>query len=155
MTPEVEKVLTRLKGMGINVIIGEDEVDNAVQPAPFSWKLGLDYAKKTLYFDGACDAESVGNLIHEAGHLVACEKSPEDSEEYEFLGWEIALALELDLLDDWAYGQQDYGVTTNEYEGGIEIGLLSDEEFDELVEERIDYARSIGLVVVDRAVAIR
>lgn len=152
MTPEVNLVLNRLRELGATVIL--DSEKDPPQSCPFSWKMGLDYGNKTLFFTGECDDESVGHLIHEAGHLLACSKTPEDSEEYDFLGWELALAMELDLLGDWLHGQQDYTVTTND-NGSIEIGLLSDDELSELIEERVDYARSIGLIRGGSVVAIR
>jgi hypothetical protein len=152
MTPEVERLLNRLRELGAKIDIDPDA--DGPQPAPFSFKLGLDYRKKILYFSGECDEDSVGHIIHEAGHLLACRKTPHKSDEYNFLGWEMALAIELDLLGDWLHGQMNYGVINNDNEG-TDLGLLSDEELSELIEERIDYARSKGLVVGDRPVAIR
>ncbi len=151
MTPDVERLLNRLRELGAKVTISNKE---GPQCPSFSSTLSLDYRKKILYFTGKCDEDSVGHIIHEAGHILACKKTPDDSHEYEFLGWEMALTIELDLLGDWLHGQMDYTVVNNE-DDCTEIGLLSDEELSELIEERIDYARSQGLVVGDRPVAIR
>lgn len=149
---QVERLMNRLRELGATIII--DPEAEGPQSAPFSYALSLDYSKKTMYFNGGCDVDSVGHIIHEAGHLLACRRTPAKSDEYAFLGWEMALAMELDLLGDWLHGQMDYGIINNENES-TDLGLLSDDELSELIEERIDYARSKGLVVGDRPVAIR
>lgn len=152
---EVSIVLEAVKKLGVEVVFCEDEdIDSCPLPAPFSWQIGIDYYQKKLYLTKDFSHETVGNIIHEVGHIVACDDAPEDSNEVEFLGWEIAFALELGLLDEWRAGQSDYTVR-HSYHGLVEIGCLDDDELSDLVEESIDWAKCLGLVENEHAVAIR
>lgn len=153
MNANLDKLFAHLKGMGVTVELTSD--DRRLN-CPFDWNTGLNYKRKILYFSGTSDKETIGSVIHEAGHILASKKSPNARtvKEYDHLGWEFALALELDLLTEALPGYMYYGLLDNDG-GGLELRDLDDGALSELVEERIDYARSIGLVVGDRAVAIR
>jgi hypothetical protein len=160
MHTDVERVMAHLKTLGIDVRVGRFDL---LLSSPFSLKVGLDYEKKILFFNEGQVDEGVAGLIHEAAHIVACPKAPIDSNEFDFLGWELALAIELGVLHSWIRGMNDYGViqTTPSIVDGemfdevVHIGSMSEDELSELIEERIDYARSIGIVVGDTAIAIR
>jgi hypothetical protein len=155
MNPKYERLKARLKTLGIKLVI-KPELDSS---CPFSCDFDIDYKRKRLLFTGDLykgDPEAtmrvLGGLIHEAGHLVASLEKPRDSEEFNFLGWEFALAIELGLLPDLLAQHEFYMV---DLEDMSEIKDLNEDRLSELIEERIDYARSIGLVIGDKAVAIR
>ena len=134
--------------MGVTI----EELGTATGNCPFNFNFHIDYSAKCIRmrFD-RIERDTVGALIHEAGHVIACNTEPRNSKEYPFLGWEFALALELNVLQDLLFEHADYGITDDDT-----IGMLSEDELSELIEERLDYARSIGIVDAnDRALAIR
>jgi hypothetical protein len=155
MDPKYKRLKARLKTLGIKIVI-KPELDSN---CPFSCDFDIDFERKLLLFTGdfykgnpTASKQILGGLIHEAGHIVASLQNPKDSEEFTFLGWEFALAIELDLLPELLDQHEFYTV---DLEDMSEIKDLNEDRLSELIEERIDYARSAGLVVGDRAVAIR
>lgn len=125
--------------------------------APFSAMIGLNYKKKVIYLTEDEDDNSIGGFIHEAGHVLACPYKPEASNEFDFLGWEIAMAISCDVLPEWLHGQRDYVVDANEHGiYSVDIGTLTEDRVSELVEERLDYARSVGIIDTnDRPLVVR
>lgn len=153
--PKYKRLKTRLKSLGVKLIIKPELYPSC----PFSCDFDIDYKRKRLLFTGDLyngDPEAsmkvLGGLIHEAGHIVVSLQKPRDSDEFTFLGWEFALAIELDLLPE-LLKLHEFNMV--DLENTLEIKDLNEDRLSELIEERIDYARSAGLVVGDRAVAIR
>lgn len=59
-----------------------------------SCALETHWRRRTIYLSPACCSPKavLGYLIHEMGHVFADPKPPDDADELEWLGWEIALA---------------------------------------------------------------
>ncbi len=80
------------------------------------------------------------------GHVFASKESPEHTDEFEFLGWEMAVVKRIGLpWAAWRAGTKDYSL-------GLEssrprtIGELSDKQTQALFDERLAHARKRGLV---------
>lgn len=150
-----QQIIDVVTSLGCNVKVVKPQ--SQLLDAPFSSTFGVNYAKKIVYITETEDADSIGGFIHEAGHVLACANKPASSNEFDFLGWEIALAMHCDVLLEWFHGQRDYVVDANDYGlYTIKIETLSDDKLSELVEERLDYARSVCLIDNDdRPLSIR
>ncbi len=127
MNPKYKRLKARLKGLGIKIVI-KPELDSN---CPFSCDFDIDFEQKQLLFTGdfykgdpKASMMVLGGLIHEAGHIVASLKKPKDSEEFTFLGWEFALAIELDLLPELLDQHKSYMV---DLEDMSEIGDLNED----------------------------
>ena len=113
--------------------------------SPFSGFMGLDWDNGIIYYD-IRGMKYEGNkyfcvgLIHELAHAVACEKKPQASSEYDFLGWEIIAADKVGISrEDWIDGNGDYGVGS----GGDSMHEMKQddpEELDSILDERVKYA---------------
>lgn len=110
--------------------------------APFSSRLGLDYDTKTVFVhaDGHVDADIVGGVVHEMGHVFAACKPPDTlDDEFTFFGWEAALAQHVGCLADWYKFSADYTVAIH---GGVaEFGDLCSLDQRRLVRDCIGYAK--------------
>ena len=80
--------------------------------APFSDALGINWDKKVLYVLGRClqRAQTVGNMIHELGHIIACKEPPRKSNEWNFFAWEICTARLLRVKEQWDDSSETYWV---------------------------------------------
>jgi hypothetical protein len=119
--------------------------------APFSHRdLGILWKRKLVIYAG--DVAWV-EVIHEMGHVFACRTNPDQSDEFPFLGWEIALVNHIKgNLRLWLAENKDYQ-TTNE---GQSLGSMSPLEQGQLVAERLVVARQTGILGPgDRPLALR
>jgi hypothetical protein len=104
---------------------------------------GLHYENKIIYATFE-DAHS-GRLIHEMGHVFACDLGPEHSDELSWLGWEIATARRVDCYEEWS-----------DQNNGYILGGLSDDAFEwdhtrplqmrPIIADRLEEARRLGLI---------
>lgn len=117
-----------------------------VSEAPFAVELAVNYEKKAIY----CVAPAWYELVHEMGHVFASRKSPRQSNDFDFLGWEWMLARQLKGVRKWIEGNADYGVNPEE-----DLGDLTPIQVRKLLQERLDDAIQQGIVVKGRAVSIR
>jgi hypothetical protein len=119
-----------------------------IRNAPFSKSLGVDHARKIVYFT---DGFEIGEVIHEMGHVFASNR-PDFSEEYDFFGWEFLVAVEVDLVEEWVEAAGNYSVGGPQY---VEFGDMTREEQSDLLEERVQCAERIGLVRDGKPVSVR
>lgn len=118
------QVLRRLRKLcqsfgGDLVKVDHEEWDSSIQ-APFTgWDLGVDYQNKVIYYSDFCmpsRAETVATgIIHEMGHVFACNQEPEyATDEFDFLGWEWAVAKKIGLTQiAFCRGNDGYLITNN------------------------------------------
>lgn len=90
--------------------------------APFRTKLylGVDWKNKTLFHIGEFPSdpttESLGDFIHEIGHVFACKVTPEKSNEFNFFGWEYLVALQAGMThEDFCKRNRYYGIRDSRY----------------------------------------
>ena len=94
------------------------------QLCPFLGSLGIDWEAKVLYVDPSdLNAQVLGGMIHELGHLVAINEEPKRASELDFLGWESIVARKLRMFDVWETSMKDYSMSDGE-----EYGSLKPEE---------------------------
>lgn len=133
--------------------------------APFDRDVGLDFASKTLY---ATDIEEHwAELIHETAHIFASPVPPNECKtDFDFIGWELALAKELGCYRAWAretltgywipwqvLAAIDPAAYTGE--GDMEFCELTDEHQAKVRAYIVAAAESSGQVVNGRVVSIR
>lgn len=118
--------------------------------APFSNYLAILYADDkpagTILLAEDADTKCLGHAIHELGHAVLLrldEYAYQD--EYDFFGWEFALAQRVDLLDEWFQVLVGYSVWEPHRKGPgrsplVEFTCLPVEQQTDLIEEQWDYA---------------
>ncbi len=127
-----------------------------LKDAPFSsFPLGVIYSEKKVVYAADTRGKTPVDppwyeFIHEMGHVFACNEVPSKSKEYDFFGWEYAMALKFKAVEEWIAGNKDYSVAD-----GDDLSTLSPKEVQEILEERLSAATSLGLVVDGEPVAIR
>lgn len=135
-----------------------DGFPQGVAPAPFTAWLAIDYEMKLVYVRSPCNEATVGEAIHEMGHIFASTVGPYASKEYDFFGWEYAVARQLRLVRVWCEGAFDYSVPSDD-DGrwpNTEFGRLRPDQREALLQERLQAARAKGLLTrCGKAVAIR
>ena len=116
--------------------------------APFGYGHGLHWRKKIVYAQRG--HERVGVIIHEMGHVFAAPHHPEcfcgKCHEWNWLGWEIALARRIGAMQAWSRHNANYS-TGNEGHWAS----LSVEKRRAVVARRLKRARKIGVVDADGA----
>ena len=141
--------------------------------APFTdWDLGCKHSTKTVFFSSHCEPDDIEayatGIIHEMGHVFASKVAPnrqKPSAEFDFFGWEVLLAEKIGLTRQQFYkGQAEYAV--NDQGDRIDDFLADtanlpgdrDERLSRLtgiMNERIQYARSQGMIKNGRPVSTR
>lgn len=129
------------------------EAQNTVgglEVAPFDSLHGVDWGAKVVYaVDKYVD---IGAVIHEMGHVFASMAPPNTSTEFDFFGWEVALARELGCYRQWSTGSASYSVTG----AGDPWASQAPQEKRQIIRERHDHARLLGLLDKrGNAIAIR
>ena len=84
--------------------------DDGYDTAPFRDNLGIHWKSKTIYVvRGHID---IGATIHEMGHCFADLNPPHShsSDEWSWLGWEIATAKYVGAYKVWAHAMKNYGI---------------------------------------------
>lgn len=111
--------------------------------APFADAHGLWWKKKIIYT--VQGRENVNNIIHEMGHVFAAPHHPDCScrtcHEWNWLGWEIALARQIDAVPTWSYHNASYAIG-----GGAQWGKLTAEKRRAVVTGRLTHARKAGFI---------
>ena len=81
--------------------------------APFTDGLGVVWSDFEIH---AMPSTPWAHLLHEAGHLVASNEPPDSSNEYVFLGWELAVVEHLGLsMRDFHKDNASYGINWQDY----------------------------------------
>ena len=129
------------------VCVSEEEFDshkdNALFcEAPFTHAdLGVLWMEKTILYTErvpACPYE----VIHEMGHVFACDFPPDDAEEFNFFGWEYTTMQHLGLSHEgWVKANRHYMVS-----GSTALSNLTESQLSELIAERIRVAEFLQLV---------
>lgn len=113
--------------------------------APFANAHGLWWKKKIVY--AVRGRENVNNIIHEMGHVFASPHHPDCScrecHEWNWLGWEIVLARQIDAMPTWSYHNANYHTGEG---GGGQWGKLSPEKRRTVVEKRLAHAKKAGFI---------
>jgi hypothetical protein len=121
-------------------------------PAPFANDLGVFWRRKRIVYTTVPADRSYAELVHEMGHTFACTKNPEDSDEFDFFGWEYAVIRYVGGSTAlWAHTNRFYSVEN----GGRELGSLSEIEVYNLVQERVAHARTLGILNGYTPLAVR
>jgi hypothetical protein len=107
-------------------------------------RLGVQWARKIVACVPSSGIHPCG-VIHEMGHVFASAKSPDYADEYEFLGWEWAMAERIGMSRaEWQLGNKDYSL---EFKASwSQIGLLTPQGLGRLLADRTRAARKAGLL---------
>lgn len=120
--------------------------------APFSSNdLGTCFSKKQVIFAFPAEWHEV---VHEMGHIFACKKAPGTSKEWTFFGWEYALAIYLGGEKaglEWIEANDHYGLgrSVGRKYDSWDFGGCSTQQRQEILEERVAWAKKNGLVAKD------
>lgn len=108
--------------------------------APACHNLALHWKKKLIYMvgDARHDRETVGNMVHELGHIVACRTHPDNSDEPDFLGWEWQVAKLVRIPRQWMFALKDYGI-----EGG-QLGEFPKQERLRILRAHVEKGKDYG-----------
>lgn len=138
-------------GGAVLVVSSDDPVWDlpSVTEAPFSSWLGIDHPNMKVYLT---EKAHLGEVIHEMGHVFASLRTPYFSEEYDFFGWEFVVAQKADLVTEWLEGAGNYSVGGTQY---VEFEDMTPDEQSDLLEERVQHAQKLGLIVGDEPVTVR
>lgn len=123
------------------------EGDETFSMSPAADGMGVFYGDRRVIHDGRAHW---ADLIHEAGHVFACPEVPSASQEFDFFGFEYAVARKLHApLDRWHDRLGSYQVDAVP---GVDSGRYS--SWDKLkwkqreahIRERIWKARLLGII---------
>lgn len=149
----MERIDLRNRSFG-NVEVDDDHL---FYMCPFA-DMSIDLRTRTLWieeerFDYA-DPKAWVHVLHELAHILASTVNPADSTEYDFFGWEIAVAKRLRAEDAWVKHNSDYLVQIPfaEDQHDRELSSLSADELRMLFAERLTYAAALDLIREQRAV---
>lgn len=112
--------------------------------APFAHNVGVDFKRKRILWHGK--QPTVGNLIHEVGHVFASKKEPFSSDEWSFFGWEHATARYVGAERSWFKASYDYYVEVRAGMSASQFGRHTRKQQLELISERTVYAKKHGLI---------
>lgn len=116
-------------------------------PCPFDSRLGVLWREKVVLYS---NRPQWPNILHEMGHIFASVLPPPACTEWDFFGWEYAIAHDLRGVRAWNASNADYSV-----DGSTDFGALTRREKDDLIVDRILAAENAGLIVDGKPVAIR
>jgi hypothetical protein len=119
--------------------------------------MGIFWCGKKVIFSSPIVTYYVAHVIHECAHIFATNAEPHDSSEIDFLGWEMIVAEQIGLpWPAWRAGNRGYCI---EGMGPDLPGFIEDcsaEQFQLLYEDRVSYAKHIGIVdSKNRPLAVR
>ena len=118
-------------------------------PAPFGCYCGVHYRDRAVILGAPLREHLVAEVIHEMGHVFASRKSPDASEEFDFLGWEMATARHVGLpWAAWRRGSKNYQLwdIRREERWPAEVGACSYAELALVYADRVAHAIKLGLV---------
>jgi len=118
-----------------------------VFPCPFAYStMAVDWHEKTVIVAQDLKADNIYGLIHEMGHVFASNKTPNWAKEFDFFGWEYAVATKLGLLFQWSHGTKDYSIAVTATKCSKEWGELDAVEQDRTIRERLAHAVKTKLI---------
>jgi hypothetical protein len=133
-------------------------VPKGLSQAPFSsHDLGICWSKKQVIFGQPAEWHEI---VHEMGHIFACKQRPYKSKEWNFFGWEYALALYVGgraAAKEWTAANKDYGISDFKFRdgqlvlkhGSWDFGGCTPEQREDILAERLAFAKNKGLVAED------
>jgi hypothetical protein len=136
-------------GGSIQVVYSMPENDDDWYPAPFAEfcrqdTLGLWWTRKRIVMCSPMSLHYVGDVIHECAHLFATTKRPDESSEWDFLGWEMVVAERVGLpMPSWRQAHYNYFVDLDTSRTIVEY---TDKELRHLYEDRVMYAWLTGII---------
>jgi hypothetical protein len=152
---QLEKLFVLSESWGAQIIVGKIDLDKM---SPFCDFVGLDWENWRLYAHMPKQVfspeEVIGSFIHEMGHLFCSEVDPDHPkcEEYDWLGWEHALARKIGMTDDeWIEGNLEYQI--DEY--GTCMKHLTHQEFETHKAAWYDTAVEHEFIVDSKPIALR
>lgn len=126
--------------------------------APFTACLAIHWEAREIHYYPV-DAVPWPLMLHEAGHILCSTDKPDDSEEIEFLGWELAVVKKLRLpMRHFQGSNREYGINHIAREGPTHgsdyydtIGdfKLRSKDWRQFVAHYIGLAQQSGLVAAD------
>lgn len=127
--------------------------DPDLSAAPFSSRqLGINWKEKIVYYAGNVDWAEV---IHEMGHIFACDSPPDDVDEEGFFGWEFRLLkLIRGDMNVWLKSNGNYRLTALNGEI-MELGNLNDLDRLTVLERLVERGNRNGNIKNGAPVAIR
>lgn len=111
--------------------------------APFDGSLMLELETLTVFLrlddEQHVTLKNLTGIIHEMGHAFAVDEDPNHADEFEFIGWEWALARKVGItFKEWCENNDEYAIT----EDGETIGDFLDGSV-RIIRER--HQSSVGL----------
>jgi hypothetical protein len=127
----------------------EMESERSLVRAPFTSELlGINFHTKEVIFAGKVGESSI---IHEMGHVFATDQEPRYATEWDFFGWEYAMARHIGLpVKTWLNSNADYGVND-----GQDLSTLNDRQICAMIHDRVRVARKAGIVKGFKPLAVR
>lgn len=113
------------------------------------YEYGIHWDRKIIY--AVRGTKHIGFIIHEAGHVFADRHPPDDHKcaEWEWLGWEIAVARRIGAMPAWSRQNASYHLGEG-IRGGVgadkDWRQLSTKERSVIIADRIAHAKKIGLI---------
>ena len=162
----VQRLRRRARRWGGDLIeVSDKEFESRRVPqAPFTgWHVGLRFRAKQVVFAEFAQPRDIAfftaTLLHEMGHVFATTRAPYKAEEYDFLGWEIALARKVGLTDAaFCRANADYEI--DEHQGDAYYGQFRDFVGDPkgrlaFLTQRVERAKELGLIRRGHPVSVR
>lgn len=104
---------------------------------------GLVWERKHIYV--VPEHANPGTIIHEMGHVFAdYGANPEDSDEWEWLGWEICMARWARCFKVWSEQNSTYGLG-DEYDSE-DWGYISAKVRKSVIADRIAHGKAKGII---------
>lgn len=136
--------------------------------APFTgWDLGVIHRDQRVLYGSHAEPEQVPvyatSLIHEMAHCFASLVPPnrmiakdDDSNEFQFFGWEFLLARQIGLsIKDFYVGNQDYSVDHGDTVGAMMSSKSGRQKLRACMHDRVTRGQQLAIIVNGTPVSIR
>ncbi len=157
------RALERLRALsapwgGTLRILGLAAFEDLAEEDGYSWApfatassgIGVHHARRIVLLAAPMRSHRVAEVLHEMAHVFASRVEPDEAEEYDFLGWEMAVARltglpwsawrEKNDYQMWADGSQ------KDYRWAAEVHACTDAQMEALFADRLARARELGQV---------
>jgi len=123
----------------------EEKLTDRTHPfyeAPFtSNDLGIHWPTRRVVY---CGEVHWPEVIHEMGHTFATNECPDHDEEFNWFGWEYALAKHIGgNIAEWVHHNKDYGIFDD---ASGEFGDMTPKAREKLLRERIAKGQELGII---------
>jgi hypothetical protein len=86
------------------------------------------------------------HLVHEMAHTFASKHPPDKADDWEFFGWEYAVARYVGDVETWRRSNVDYQIEEHSPFLSGSFGSMSRTKQDKYLTERLYHAKKIGIV---------